>query len=1281
MPGGISPSRPAGGKSPTRAAGRPTTGRGRAKAPEAEPLLSLDTKLDLLGGALIIFALITVLSFLSREPGALTRIWLRFIYQTFGWGAYVVPFGIGAIGVWLIWRHFGEQLPPVDPVRITGALILFVGLLTFLHASVSAFQPVGQVWIDPTLADPATPGYTPTLIWEKARACPNDPQPLVNQGWILQQAHLGSYDIAQCGYGGGYIGAFIQVTVQNLIGGVAVFVIGLAAMIVGLMMATRTTLPEALQYAIDAFNRLRGQPSAKPTAYRRDEKGRLVPYQAKEEAGKEEDKEPKPAVQPRGRVPGAEGAKPGEGEEEKKPAPSPAAVPQGRPSIVTGLGPAGTPPTEAPTPVSAAAPVATAPAEMTATAPPSPAPAGQAAPPSGGPPPPASGAGPQPARPLPGAGGPPSGGPPSGPPKPPGAPSGLPGPQPGGRLPGLPGSQTGGRPPGLPGAQPGGTPPAAPESKPSTPLPGSGPVGHPGSPSPPLSRPVDKPKADTEDEDTDSDNTSPGAGSGGPSPLPRSSVPPQRSSLAPGSGASAAVGPRPQTPLPRPGGPPPAGASPGASQIRPGAGRTFGPPPPESLGGGRPAPKPSSPEKTEDGGAGKDDIVFDDLAGELDDLRRATDLDRNTPQADMGDKKPATNETPISDKPALRPVAAMPPAPATKEPGGTPAGASPTPSSSSGQAAAVRSDEGTRLSPEAASRPASSTATVAAPPAPAPKSSPSVGATPAPKPSQPPRIEAETKKPEEKPAWELPTIERMLDVTVEKTITDEEMRRRAEIIEQTLASFGAPGRVVEVNHGPVITQFGVEPDYIDGRAGKRVKVKVGKIGALADDLALSLAAPSIRIEAPVPGKGYVGIEVPNAEPSIVGLRDVMGTPEFRNLRSPLKLALGQDVSGQPVVADLTSMPHLLIAGTTGSGKSVCVNGIICTMLMTCTPDELKMIMVDPKRVELTNYNGVPHLMAPVVTELERIVGVLKWVQREMDDRYRKFAMAGARNITDYNSRIEKEQIDGERLAYIIVIVDELADLMMLAPDETERVITRLAQMARATGIHIIISTQRPSVDVVTGLIKANFPARIAFAVATGVDSRVILDMPGAEKLLGRGDMLFQAPDAPMPLRLQGVYVSDEEIERIVEHWRKQAAKAPTRPGTGPLPPTPGGSPGGRAPASSAPASEMFTPRMLQVPGAGDDDEGDIDDLFDEAVELVRGMEKASISLLQRHLRIGYTRAARLIDLMEERGVIGPHEGGSKPRVVLDENGNPLGDGEDDGTDAEEDETDAQDSDT
>lgn len=493
----------------------------------------------------------------------------------------------------------------------------------------------------------------------------------------------------------------------------------------------------------------------------------------------------------------------------------------------------------------------------------------------------------------------------------------------------------------------------------------------------------------------------------------------------------------------------------------------------------------------------------------------------------------------------------------------------------------------------------------------------------------------------------------LLQPSVLKTMSDKDLKYKASVIEQTLSSFGAPGRVVEVNCGPVITQFGVEPDYVEGRAGKKIKVKVGKIAALADDLALVLAAPTIRIEAPVPGKGYVGIEVPNDTPSLVGLRDAMDTKEFKELASPLKLALGHDVSGQPKVADLTRMPHLLIAGTTGSGKSVCVNGIICTMLMENSPEDLKMIMVDPKRVELTGYNGIPHLLTPVVTELERILSVLKWIQREMEDRYRRFAIAGARNIVDFNERIADGRVkDESKMPYYLVIIDELADLMMQAPDETERLLARLAQMARATGIHLIISTQRPSVDVVTGLIKANFPARIAFAVATGVDSRVIIDMPGAEKLLGSGDMLFQAPDAPLPVRLQGVFTSDKEINDIVNYWREQAANKGVQPQTRSLEQLQQEAPAG---FSSMPASGMKQSTMFEE--ASDDE----DDLYEEALELVREMGKASTSLLQRHLRIGYTRAARLIDLMEERDVIGPHEGGSKPRIVFDEDGETIED--------------------
>jgi S-DNA-T family DNA segregation ATPase FtsK/SpoIIIE len=464
--------------------------------------------------------------------------------------------------------------------------------------------------------------------------------------------------------------------------------------------------------------------------------------------------------------------------------------------------------------------------------------------------------------------------------------------------------------------------------------------------------------------------------------------------------------------------------------------------------------------------------------------------------------------------------------------------------------------------------------------------------------------------------------------------------------------------VVEVNTGPVITQFGVEPDYLVGRSGKKSRVKVGAIAQLDKDLQLALGAKSIRIEAPVPGKGYVGIEVPNDQASLVSLRDVMDSDEFKRIRakSPLAIALGQSVDGAPISADLGSMPHLLIAGTTGSGKSVCVNSIIGCLILSNPPDRVKFIMVDPKRVELTGYNGIPHLVAPVVVDLERIVGVLKWVTREMDERYKRFSSAGARNIEDYNKHLQPDQ---EIMPYIVVIIDELADLMMLAPDETERVITRIAALARATGIHLVIATQRPSVDVVTGLIKANFPARIAFAVAGGVDSRVILDQPGAERLLGRGDMLYMSGNSPAPVRLQGVYLSDAEITNITRYWKAFTADADQpRPLTALI----GDDSLNETARDVAPRGPLAQRAFWDRDGDDKDDDDDdndggvgedgVDELYDEAVELVRRLNKASVSLLQRRLRIGYTRAARLIDMMEEEGIVGPAQEGAKPREVL-----------------------------
>jgi S-DNA-T family DNA segregation ATPase FtsK/SpoIIIE len=493
-------------------------------------------------------------------------------------------------------------------------------------------------------------------------------------------------------------------------------------------------------------------------------------------------------------------------------------------------------------------------------------------------------------------------------------------------------------------------------------------------------------------------------------------------------------------------------------------------------------------------------------------------------------------------------------------------------------------------------------------------------------------------EPAAKPAWVLPPLEDMLDPGDKVVFNEDLNRQRAALIEETLSSFGAPARVVEINRGPTITQFGVEPEFVETRSG-RTRVRVGKIAALADDLALALAASRIRVQAPVPGKGYVGIEVPNEQISQVAMRDVIESEAFRRLRSPLRFALGQDVAGNAVAADLAAMPHLLIAGATGSGKSVCVNALICCLLLNNTPETLRLIMIDPKRVELTGYNGVPHLLTPVVVELDRVVGILQWVTHEMEKRYQKFAKVGARHITDYNARPHEE--GGETLPYLVVVIDELADLMMVAPDQTERLITRMAQLARATGIHLIISTQRPSVDVVTGLIKANFPARIAFAVASSTDSRVILDQPGAERLLGRGDMLFQPPDAPAAVRLQGAYLAESEILRIVSHWRAFAGSAEPARFSGMRP--------ADAPPEGVTLKQM--PIWEEIEQIQNEDEQD--DMFDEAVDLVRRRGRASISMLQRRMRIGYTRAARIIELMEARGIVGPAKSGAQHREVLD----------------------------
>ncbi len=454
-------------------------------------------------------------------------------------------------------------------------------------------------------------------------------------------------------------------------------------------------------------------------------------------------------------------------------------------------------------------------------------------------------------------------------------------------------------------------------------------------------------------------------------------------------------------------------------------------------------------------------------------------------------------------------------------------------------------------------------------------------------------------------------------------------RYQAQIIEETLYGFGVPSEVVEINHGPTVTQFGLKLGTIERKQADgtiiQQRIRVSKVVALANDLALALSAAPIRIEAPVPGRPLVGIEVPNSEKTMVSLRGVIDDKNFKTGRGALHVALGKGVSGQAVSAPLAEMPHLLIAGATGSGKSVCLNAIITTLLMTHHPEQLRFLMIDPKMVELVSFNGIPHLIAPVVTEFEQVVGALAWVTREMERRYKLFSAAGTRSISSYNKKVGAR---GEQLPYMVVVIDELADLMMMAPDEVERHICRIAQMARATGIHLVIATQRPSIDVVTGLIKANFPTRIAFAVSSQIDSRVILDTPGAERLLGRGDMLYMATESPKLARLQGCFVSDAEIKNIVEFWHA-ARVTPT--------PTIQSDVQDESDSDKLPWDDILA-------------EADKDDLLEEAVKLVIESDRASTSLLQRRLGIGYPRASRLMDQLEEEGVIGPADG-SKPREV------------------------------
>ena len=467
--------------------------------------------------------------------------------------------------------------------------------------------------------------------------------------------------------------------------------------------------------------------------------------------------------------------------------------------------------------------------------------------------------------------------------------------------------------------------------------------------------------------------------------------------------------------------------------------------------------------------------------------------------------------------------------------------------------------------------------------------------------------EVAKKSPREEEAYTLPDLS-LLAKPKEGEIR-EDLKAKSTLLEETLSEFGISAKVVGAVQGPVITRFEVQPAK---------GVTVSSITSRSNDIALKLAASSVRIEAPIPGKAALGIEVPNKQPSFVYLSEILSARKFYESLSKLTLALGKDIAGRPVIADLASMPHLLIAGTTGSGKSVCINCIINSILFQATPDEVKFLLIDPKRVELKVYNDIPYLITPVITDPKKATRALKWAVREVEERFKLFSETGARDIESYNALTKTEKIP-----YLIVIIDELADLMLVAPVDCEHTITRLAQMARAVGIHIILATQRPSVDVLTGLIKANFPVRIAFQVAARVDARVVLDMSGAEKLLGKGDMLFSDPSKVKPIRIQGSLITDSEIERVVKFVRPQ-----------------------REPRYVEDIFKKETPSLL---GTLEEDE-----LYQEAVKVVIQARRASVSMLQRRLKVGYARAARLIDMMEEEGVVGPYRGSKVRELLVDE---------------------------
>lgn len=463
--------------------------------------------------------------------------------------------------------------------------------------------------------------------------------------------------------------------------------------------------------------------------------------------------------------------------------------------------------------------------------------------------------------------------------------------------------------------------------------------------------------------------------------------------------------------------------------------------------------------------------------------------------------------------------------------------------------------------------------------------------------------------------YEFPPLDLLSEEKPKDTTGDSSnLRAKAQKLENTLRNFNVGARVVQVTQGPTVTRYEIQPD---------TGVKVNSITRLADDIALNLEAKSIRIEAPIPGKAAVGIEVENERVNLVSIRELIGSKEFKNSKSKIAFSVGKDISGTAIVADLKEMPHLLIAGATGSGKSVCINTIIVSLLYRAKPDEVKLVLIDPKVVELGNYNGIPHLLVPVVTEPSKAAAALNWAVAEMTDRYKRFAEVSVRNLEHYNELMKKRKDPQNVLPQIVIIIDELADLMMVAPSQVEESICRLAQMARAAGMHLIVATQRPSVDIITGVIKANIPSRIAFAVSSQFDSRTILDMSGAEKLVGKGDMLFSPQNVNKPIRVQGSFISDAEVNRVIEFVKAQL------------------------PENEYSADVIGTIEK----GHSNDNRDDGDELLEEAIETVVHSGQASVSMLQRRFRIGYNRAARIIDMMEARKIIGPSDG-SRPRQVL-----------------------------